>query len=387
MLRRHWALDPAASFLNHGSFGACPTAVLAEQSRLRAQMESDPVKFLARDLWRRLDEALAKLGAFIGADAADLAFVTNATAAVNAVLRSLAFNPGDEILITDHAYEACAEAARYVAARSGARLVVAEVPFPVQSKTQVLDAVLKAAGPRVRLAMLDHVTSSTALVWPIKELIEKLRERGIDTLVDGAHAPGLLALDIDSLAPAYYAGNCHKWICAPKGAGFLYVRRDRQEGIAPPSVSHLSAWARKGKSGFRARFDWTGTYDPTAALSVPAAIDFVSSLLPGGWPAVMATNRELASRGRGILCAALGLEAPAPQDMLGAMAALLISGAACDAIDPLQDALRREENIDVPIFRWGNPPRRVLRISAQLYNIEDEFRRLASALRSRLAAE
>ena len=386
MLRRHWALEPAASFLNHGSFGACPTAVLAEQSRLRAQMESDPVRFLARDLWRRLDEALAKLGAFVGADPADLAFVTNATAGVNAVLRSLAFKPGDEILVTDHAYEACAEAARYVAARSGARVVVAHVPFPLQAPESVLEAVLRAAGPRVRLAMLDHVTSSTALVWPIKELVEKLRERGIDTLVDGAHAPGMLPLDIASLAPAYYAGNCHKWICAPKGAGFLYVRGDRQEGIAPVAVSHLAAWAREGKSTLRARFDWIGTYDPTAALSVPAAIEFMSALLPGGWPAVMGKNRELASRGRDVICEALELEAPAPQAMLGAMAALVIPGAAADAIDPLQEDLRRDENIDVPIFRWGNPPRRVLRISAQLYNTEDEFVRLGSVLRARLAA-
>ena len=385
-MRRHWSLDPAASFLNHGSFGACPTAVLAEQSRLRAQMESDPVRFLARDLWRRLDEALAQLGAFVGADPADLAFVTNATAGVNAVLRSLAFKPGDEILVTDHAYEACAEAARYVAARSGARVVVAQVPFPLQAPESVLEAVLRIAGPRVRLAMLDHVTSSTALVWPIKALVEKLRERGIDTLVDGAHAPGMLPLDIAALAPAYYAGNCHKWICAPKGAGFLYVRRDRQEGIAPVAVSHLAAWAREGKSALRARFDWTGTCDPTAALSVPAAIEFMSALLPGGWPAVMGKNRELASLGRAVICEALELEAPAPQDMLGAMAALVIPGAATDAIDPLQEDLRRDENIDVPIFRWGNPPRRVLRISAQLYNAEDEFVRLGRVLRARLAA-
>jgi isopenicillin-N epimerase len=386
-LRRHWSLDPATSFLNHGSFGACPSAVLAEQSRLRAEMESDPVRFLARDLWRRLDEGSAALGAFVGADPCDLSFVTNATAGVNAVLRSLAFKPGDEILITDHAYEACAKAAQYIAARSGARVVVAQVPFPIQSKIEVLDAVLEAAGPQVRLAMLDHVTSSTALVWPIKELIENLSRRGIDTLVDGAHAPGMVPLDIAMLAPAYYAGNCHKWICAPKGAGFLYVRRDRQEDITPVAVSHLPGWAREGKSAFRARFDWTGTYDPTAVLSVPAALEFMSSLMPGGWPALMAANRELAMLGRDILCEALELEAPAPQAMLGTMAALIIPGAASDSIDPLQEELRREENIDVPIFRWGNPPRRVLRISAQLYNTEDELRRLASALRSRLVAK
>jgi isopenicillin-N epimerase len=383
-LRRHWNLDPATSFLNHGSFGACPTAVLAEQSRLRAEMESDPVRFLGRELGRRLDEALAALGAFVGADAANLAFVTNATAGVNAVLRSLAFKPGEEILMTDHAYEACANALAYVAAGSGARVVVAQVPFPIQSSAEVLDAVLKAAGPRVRLAMLDHVTSPTALVWPIKELIQNLSQRGIDTLVDGAHAPGMVPLDLGSLAPAYYAGNCHKWICAPKGAGFLYVRRDRQDGIVPVAMSLAADWAREAKSAFRARFDWTGTYDPTAVLSVPAALNCISSLVAGGWPAVMAANHRLASQARDILCEVLERDPPAPEPMLGAMAALIIPGpASADKLDPLQETLRREESIDVPVFRWGNPPRRILRLSAQLYNTEHEFRRLASALRAR----
>jgi isopenicillin-N epimerase len=261
------------------------------------------------------------------------------------------------------------------------------VPFPIQNSAVVLEAILKAAGPRVRLAMLEHVTSSTALVWPIRELIQNLNARGIDTLVDGAHAAGMVALDIASLAPAYYAGNCHKWVCAPKGAGFLYVRRDRQEGIAPVAISHLAAWAREGKSAFRARFDWTGTYDPTAVLTVPAALEFMSALLPGGWPALMAVNRELASFGRDVLCEALELEPPAPEDMLGAMAALIIPGPTFDSMDPLQNALRREENIEVPIFRWGNPPRRILRLSAQVYNTEHDFRRLASALRTRLGGK
>lgn len=369
-MRRHWSLDPAIALLNHGSFGACPTAVLAVQWRLRAEMEADPVRFLARELAPRLEAALAELGAFIGAARADLAFVPNATAGVNAVLRSLPLGPGDEILVTDHAYEGCANAAACVAARTGARVVAARVPFPLRSSREVVDAVVSAAGPRVRLAMLDHVTSVTALVWPIAELVASLATRGIDTLVDGAHAPGMIPLDVSALGAAYYAGNCHKWICAPKGAGFLHVRRDRQESIAPAVISRAG-------STFRARFDWTGTWDPTAVLSVPAALEHMASLLPGGWPAVMAANRALALRARDILCESLRIEPPAPDEMLGAMASLVLPE--ISAADTLQDRLARE-GIEVPVVAWGNPRRRIVRLSAQLYNTEDEFRRLAAKM-------
>ena len=377
-MRRHWGLDPAVSYLNHGSYGACPTAVLAEQSRLRAGMEADPVRFFTRELAPRLDAALAALGAFVGAAPSDLAFVSNATAGVNAVLRSLDFKPGDEILVTDHAYEACANAAQYVAARTGARVVVARVPFPVRGSREVVEAVLSAAGPRVRLAVLDHVTSVTALVWPIAELVTSLAARGIDTLVDGAHAPGMIPLDIASLDAAYYTGNCHKWLCAPKGAGFLHVRRDRQDAIAPAAVSGLAEKRDRTGSAFRARFDWTGTWDPTAALSVPAALQHMASLLPRGWPAVMAANHALAVRARDILCASLRIEPPAPDEMLGAMASLILP--AMPGQDTLQDRLA-QEGIEVPVVAWGDPQRRVLRVSAQLYNAEEEFRRLARRIR------
>ena len=378
-MRRHWGLDPAVAFLNHGSYGACPSAVLAEQSRLRAEMEADPVRFFNRTLPPRLDEALGALGGFIGADAADLAFVPNATAGVNAVLRSLDFRPGDEILVTDHSYEACANAAAYVAARTGARVVVAHVAFPLSSRDEVVTSVLAAAGPRVRLALLDHVTSATALVWPLAELVAALSARGIDTLVDGAHAPGMIALDIGSLGAAYYTGNCHKWICAPKGAGFLHVRRDRQDGVAPVAVSGMTK-RTNARSALRSRFDWTGTWDPTAALSVPAALRHMGSLVPGGWPFVMAANHALALRARDILCAALRVDPPAPDDMLGAMASLAIPGKpAHDEPDEMQERLARE-GIEVPIIPWGNPRRRLLRVSAQLYNTEEEFRRLAAKM-------
>jgi isopenicillin-N epimerase len=382
-LRRHWGLDPAVSFLNHGSFGACPTPVLEAQAGLRASLEAEPVRFMLREREPLLDQALAALGKFVGAEPADLAFVANATSGVNAVLRSLAFAPGDEILTTDHVYVGCWGALQYVAARTGARVVVAPVPFPVAGPGQVLDAVLAAAGPRVRLAVLDHVTSPTALVWPIAELVAALAARGIDTLVDGAHAPGMVPLDLAALGAAYYTGNCHKWLCAPKAAGFLHARPDRQEGLVPGTVSHGFGSPRTDRSRFRLLFDWTGTGDTTAALSVPAALAFMGSLRPGGWPDVMATNHALALAARDRLCAALGVAGPAPDTMLGSMAAVILPGGAPAAgagPDSLQEALF-QQGIEAPVFTWGDPPRRMVRVSAQLYNALDEYERLAAALR------
>lgn len=369
----HWSLEPGTVHLNHGSFGACPRAVLEEQAALRARLEANPMRFFSRELEGRLAQALEALGAFLGAAPANLAFVPNATAGLNAVLRSIDFAPGDEILATDHLYPACRATLDYVAQRTGARVVVAAVPFPV---TDIAGPVLAAAGPRTRLAVLDHVTSPTALVFPVAELVQALAARGIDTLVDGAHAPGMLPLALDRLGAAYYTGNCHKWLCAPKGAGFLYVRPDRQERIVPVSVSH-GGWkgaARKGP--FRRLFDWTGTADPTAALCVPAAIAFMASLSPEGWPGVMRANRALALQGRELLCAALGVPPPAPAALLGAMASVPLPEREADL-----DALWREEGIEVVVFDWQGTAGRLLRISAQRYNTPDDLEKLASCLR------
>ena len=262
-LAARWALDPGVLFLNHGSFGACPRAVLDHQAALRAQMEAEPVRFLARELDDRLDAARTALAGFLGADAADLAFVTNATGGVNAVLRSYAFAAGDELLTTDHTYNACRNALDFVAERTGARVVVVTLPFPVASPDAVVEAVLARATPRTRLALLDHVTSPTGLVLPIARLCAELGARGVPVLVDGAHAPGMVELDLDGLGAAYYSGNCHKWLCAHKGAAFLWVRRDLQPSVRPLTISHGANRSKPGRSRFRVEFDWTGTADPT----------------------------------------------------------------------------------------------------------------------------
>ncbi|MBN1419662.1 MAG: aminotransferase class V-fold PLP-dependent enzyme [Planctomycetes bacterium] len=388
-LRRHWSLDPEVTFLNHGSFGACPIPVLGAQTRLRARMEEEPVAFLWRDLEGLLDAARIALAGFTGADAEDLAFVPNATAGVNAVLRSLRLSPGDELLTTDHEYGACRNTLEYVAARSGARVVVAAIPFPIDEPERATEAILAAATPRTRLAMVSHVTSPTALALPISSIVRALAARGIETLVDGAHGPGMLPVDVRALGCAYYAATCHKWICAPKGSGFLYVRRDMQRDLHPLAISFGWTSPRDDRSRFLLEFDWTGTLDPTAYLCVPEAIRFVASIVTGGWEEVRARNRALALRAERILADALGTAPSCPEAMRGATATLLLPGEPDPRLphmhDPLQDVLWERFRIEVPVMHWGTPPRRYVRISAQLYNDEGEYERLAAALRETLS--
>ena len=385
---RLWPLDPAVVFLNHGSFGSCPQAVLAYQTELRRRLEWQPIQFFVRELEGLLDEARKALARFVGAADEDLVFVPNATSGVNTVLRSLEFRSGDELLVTDHEYNACRNALDFVGSRSGARIVEVPLPFPLRSASQISEAVFAHTTSRTRLALLDHVTSQTGLVMPIAELVAQLAARGVETLVDGAHAPGMVPLRLDELGAAYYTGNCHKWLCAPKGAGFLHVRRDCQTRIRPLSISHGANSPRADRSRFLVEFGWTGTWDPTACLSVPEAIRFVGSLLEGGWPEVMKRNRTLALTGREILCQTLGIESPCPAEDIGALASIPIPDATNAApptsplyLDPLQEELLRRFRIEVPVIAWPAPPKRLLRISAQLYNSPGHYQLLAEALK------
>ncbi len=385
-----WTLDPGLEFLNHGSFGAAPRAVLEAQAEWRRRLERQPVQFF-RELEPHLDAARAAVGAFVGADPDDLALVSNATSGVNTVVRSLQFQPGDELLTTDHVYNACRNALRLHEPR-GVRVVVAQVPFPLRSPAQVIEAVLAKATPRTRLVLLDHVTSPTGLVFPVAELVRALGERGIDTLVDGAHAPGMVALDLRALGAAYYTGNCHKWLCAPKGSAFLYVRRDRQDGILPLTIGHGFNSTRTDRSRFRLLFDWTGTADPTPFLCIPVALEFLGSLLPGGWPELMRRNRALALSAQGILSEALDIGRPAPSEMIGSLAAVPLPPLARPDVaappsppDPVQRALLSRHRIEVPVMAFSAAPARVLRVAAQVYNSEEQVHALAAALRALLA--
>jgi len=382
--RVHWGLDPAVTFLNHGSYGAAPRAVLAAQDEFRRRLESEPVRFMQRELEPLLDHARGCLGELVRADPDDIAFVPNATTGVNTVLESLVLERGDELLTTDHVYNACANALQRVAARFGARVVIAQVPFPLASPDEAFDAVKQAVTPRTKFALLDHVTSPTGLIFPVERLCAVLEGRGIPTLIDGAHALGMLPLDLTALGASYYTANAHKWLCTPKGAAFLYVRRDRQAELRPLVVSHGANSPRTDRSRFRLEFDWTGTQDPSAWLVIPAAIQFLSGLLPGGITALMERNHTLALAGRDRLCKTLGVPAPAPDGMLGTLASIPLptpfSGAPTKgAFDPVHDALF-QRGFEVPVMPWPEPGKRILRIACAAHNDLGQVQRLASAL-------
>ena len=382
--RAPWLLDPEVTFLNHGSFGGCPTPVLEEQSRLRAELERRPIEWLApeRQLDEKLDRARAALSAVVGGRPGDLVFVPNATTAVNAILRSANFEAGDEIVFTDHGYNACNNVVRFVCERSGAVPVAARLPFPLSSPDEVVRALEDALSPRTKLVLIDHVTSATGLVLPIEAIVALCHARGVRVLVDGAHAPGMVPLDLDALGADYYTANCHKWLCAPKGCAFLHVREELQAEVRPVVISHGYNTPQAGRSRYLTEFSWPGTHDPTPYLALPFAIDWLSSQDPRGLAGVMQRNHDLALAARALLCDELGLEAPAPDEMIGALVTLpLPDGPAPEGgLDALHRRLFEHYHIEVPVVHWPSAGRRWFRISAQLHNDLDDYRTLARAL-------
>ncbi len=371
-VRHEWTLDDDAVFLNHGSFGATPRVVLDRQAEWRAQMERQPVLFMNEIVPQALRESAGILGGFVGAEGTDLVFTANATAAVNAVLSSLPLRPGDQVVTTAQAYPAVRNALRHYCRSAGTDLTVIPLPLPVANEAAVTAAVEAALTSKTRLAVFDHVTSHSAIILPVAALAALCRDRGVLVLIDGAHAPGMLDLDIAGLGVDWYAGNCHKWLCAPKGAGFLWARGDRQDILHPTVISNQYG------HGFTAEFDWTGTADPTPALSVPAAIDFHETL---GGAGLRAHNASLADKAARSLVDRLGTEAAAPAAMRGAMAAVRLppsAGQGWETAAALHDRLWHEHRIEVPVLAIDDAL--WVRISAQAYNAFPDYVRLGDAL-------
>lgn len=385
LLAKHWELNPDCVFLNHGSFGATPTHIRNEQRGWMNLLEEEPVRFfedLAEGFMKNSRLALAKM---LHCDAEDLALIENATSGVNTILRSLVFNEGDEILVPDHAYQACRNTIDFVAERWKATVVTVNIPFPIEGPDVAFDAVMAGVTPRTVLAMIDTVTSPTGLLMPFERLVQALEEKGVAVMLDAAHGIGMVPLSLDELGASYTTSNCHKWLCAPKGSAFLHVRRDRQHLIHPLTISHGMTFPLGDTTRFRHEFDWTGTRDISAACSIPATIEYMQTMVDGGWPAIMQLNHDLAVEGRNILCERLGIEAPCPDEMIACIATLVLPSGGSAGIplhepDPLHKVLQDKYGIQVPVWSWESPKGRYIRISAQLYNHVDEYHYLANAL-------
>ena len=378
----HWLLDPACTYLNHGTVGATPRRVLAKQQALRDEMERQPSRFMLRELagehpmpWRRVSrirEASDQVAAFVGSDPDDLVFVPNVTTGINAVLGSIELSAGDELLITDLAYGAVALAARAVCDRSGAALRTIRIQYPVRDAGDVVDAIAAALTPRTKLVVVDHVTAQTALVLPVADIAAECHARAVPVLVDGAHAPGSRGVDIPSLGVDWYAANLHKWAHAPRGCGILWAAPERQSLLHAPVVS----WGRN--RGFRREFEHTATSDPTSFLAAPEGIALLGEW---GFDACVAYMHALAWDAAHLLSARWGTAFEIPRDMVGAMVTVpLPPGAGTSDADAtgLRLALLLEDHIELQLHAWRG--RLWARVSAQVYNDRSDIERLASAV-------
>jgi len=383
----HWLLDPAITYLNHGTVGAPPRRVLEAQQAIRDEIERQPSRFLLRELSStavgmprssppRLRVAAEQVASFLGARGEDLVFVDNATTGINAILRSFDLREGDEVLIADQAYGAIRNAASFHASARGARVRVVELPPPSRGPSAFPEAVAAAIGPRTRLAVMDHITSESALVLPIADIVARCRERGVAVVVDGAHAPGAVALDVPAIGADAYVGNLHKWAHAPRSSAFLWATKERQEGLHPPVIS----WGLE--KGFTAEFDWVGTKDPTPYLAAPEGIAFMREL---GMEAMHAHNHGVAWEAARILSRRWNTPYEIPEAMVGTMVTVPLPdrlGSSSEDAARIRDALLMGDRIEVQLHAWKG--RLWTRVSAQVYNDIADVERLAAAITAKI---
>jgi isopenicillin-N epimerase len=369
-LRAQFLLDPDVIFLNHGSFGACPKPVFEAYQNWQLELERQPVKFLGRKVDEYLDKARADLGAYLNADAADLFFVPNATTGINTVARSLHLQPGDEILTTDHEYGAMDYTWNFVCGKTGAAYIHHPIPLPVTSVAEVVESFWQAVTPRTRVIFMSHITSPTALTLPIAEICRRARAAGILTVIDGAHVPGQIPLDLTALDADFYAGNCHKWLCAPKGCAFLYARKSEQAQVDPLVIS----WGWLPESSFVTRNQWQGTRDPSPFLGVSAAIEFQQA---NHWDEVRARCHVMASGLRQQLADLTGLPPISPDalDWFAQMIAIPLPAGDAKAV---KIRLYDDYRIEVPLTVWNGKD--YIRVSIQGYNTQDDLDHLVTAL-------
>jgi isopenicillin-N epimerase len=370
-LKSQFLLDPSVIFLNHGSFGACPQPVFEAYQRWQLEMERQPVAFLHRRYDALMNEARAKLAAFVGTDADNLIFLPNATVGINLVVRSLPLKPGDEILATNHEYGAVDYTWEFICQKTGAHYVRHPISLPVTSPDAFVEALWSAVTPRTKVIAISHITSPTALIFPVEEICRRARDMGILTVIDGAHTPGHIDLNLESIGADFYTGNCHKWLSAPKGSGFLYARPEHHKTLEPLVIS----WGYGDDSTFASRNQWQGTRDIAAYLSVAAAIDFQEA---NQWDKVRQHCHALASETRAKLAELTGLPPISPDsvDWFGQMVTIPLP--LLDTLD-LKRRLYDEFCVEVPVITWENQP--FIRVSFQGYNTAEDADALIAAMK------
>ena len=380
-MKHLFLLDPNVRFLNHGSFGACPAEVMDTFQDWQREMERNPVEFLGRRSAGLLAVARATLAHELGARPENLIYVPNATTGVNMVARSLKLNAGDEILTTDHEYGACDNTWRFVCQRTGAQYVQVPIPLPFVA-AEFTDRIWSAVTPRTRVIFLSHITSTTALIFSIAELCRRARAAGILTLIDGAHVPGHIPLSLDAMGADFYTGNCHKWLCAPKGSAFLHVQPEHHAMVDAPVVSwgysshiagHTGFDAYLGSTGLERRLQWQGTRDIAAFLSVPTAIDFQAR---HGWPEVRARCHAVAVQTLTRICALTGMDPVCTSEDFAQMVVIPVPPIDADA---LKTRLFDDYRIEIPVTSHGGQT--FIRLSVQGYNTADDVDALVTAVR------
>jgi isopenicillin-N epimerase len=376
-MKEHYLLDPDINFLNHGSFGATPRPVLKAYQDWQARLERQPVQFLGREIWDELKQARQILGNYLSADADDLVYIPNATFGVNIIARSLQLEPGDEILTTDHEYGACENVWKFASQKNGTILVKQPIPLPLLSSAEIVEQFWRGVTPKTRVIFISHITSPTAVRMPVEIICKKAREAGILTVIDGAHAPGQISLDLMTMEPDFYLGNCHKWMQSSKGAGFLFTRRELQPLLDPLVISW--GWGENFAfttgSKYLDFFEWPGTHDPSAYLSVPAAIQFQ---VEHDWPAIQERCRQILADGLQQIDKLTGLETIYSDRSAQFVQMAVVRLPLVRNISEFQRGLLQQHNIEVPCIEWNN--QHFIRISVQGYNTEADLDALVAAV-------
>lgn len=387
-LKRQFLLDPNVIFLNHGSFGATPKPVFREYQRWQRKLENQPVEFLGRRFTKLMAESRGALGKYLGTHGDNLVYTQNVTISLNIVARSLELGPGDEVLSTDHEYGAIDRTWRFLARERGFRYINQRISTPIKSEETFVKDFWQGVSPRTRVIAISHITSPTAIIFPIKEIIQRAREAGIITVIDGAHVPGQISLHLDSLGADFYGGNLHKWLCAPKGAGFLYARPEIQSLLKPLVVS----WGYESETPSDSRYideqEWWGTRDIAAFLAVPAAIEFLEK---NNWEKARDMCHELAHDAQNKICELTGLSSLHPQAD-GWYGQMITAPLPADTdIIALKTRLYDKYSIEVPLIEWFPSPNagegpgvrvgnKLIRISVQGYNTRRDIDKLCQAL-------